>query len=165
MKLQKTFLLLLILPLVAFSTHKYYLSLTQINFKSESQSIQIILNVFMDDIEVALNADYEIDLQLTTAKELKDNDVFFEKYLKKKLQFKVNDRLEEYTYIGKEYDGELVYFYLEIENIQKVHQIEVSNKILLKHFPKQENLIKSKVGGIHKSVLLDATKDVTILKY
>ena len=83
MKLQKTFLLLLILPLVAFSTHKYYLSLTQINFKSESQSIQIILNVFMDDIEVALNADYEIDLQLTTAKELKDNDVFFEKYLKK----------------------------------------------------------------------------------
>ena len=165
MKLQKTFLLLLFLPLVAFSTHKYYLSLTQINFKSESQSIQIILNVFMDDIEVALNADYEIDLQLTTAKELKDNDVFFEKYLKKKLQFKVNDRLEEYTYIGKEYDGELVYFYLEIENIQKVHQIEVSNKILLKHFPKQENLIKSKVGGIHKSVLLDATKDVTILKY
>lgn len=165
MKLQKTFLLLLFLPLVAFSTHKYYLSLTQINYKSESKSIQIILNVFMDDIETALNSDYKIDLQLTTEKELKDNDHYFEKYLNQTLQFKVNDRIEKYTYIGKEYDGELVYFYLEIENIPEVRQIEVHNTILLKHFPKQENLIKSKVGTVHKSVLLSATKDSAFLKY
>ncbi len=37
----------------------------------------------MDDIETALNKDYNIDLQLTTKKELKNNDVYFEKYLKK----------------------------------------------------------------------------------
>ena len=29
----------------------------------------------MDDIETALNQDYSIDLQLTTKKELKENDV------------------------------------------------------------------------------------------
>ncbi len=36
----------------------------------------------------------------------------------------------------------------------KVSSIEVTNKILLKHFDKQENLIKSKVGTTNKSVLL-----------
>ena len=165
MKLQKIFLLLLIIPLLSFSAHKYYLSLTQIKFKSESKSVQIIINVFMDDIETALNKDYNIDLQLTTDEELKENDVYFEEYLNEKLQFKINTIAKKYNYIGKEYDGELVYFYLEIENIDEVNQIEISNKILTKHFPKQENLIKSKVGDKNKSVLLTAKKYLEILNF
>tara|TARA_B110000902_G_scaffold261566_1_gene336585 strand:+ start:1443 stop:1940 length:498 start_codon:yes stop_codon:yes gene_type:complete len=165
MKLQKTFLLLLIIPMLSFSAHKYYLSLTQINFIPESKSMQIIINVFMDDIETALNKDYNIDLQLTTEKELTENDVYFEKYLNEKLHFKVNAVAKKFNYIGKEYDGELVYFYLEIEDISDVNQIEISNKILIKHFPKQENLIKSKVGKINKSVLLNAENYSEILKY
>ena len=84
MKIKNRYLLLLFIPLLAFSTHKYYLSLTQIKFKEETKSIQIIINVFMDDIEVALNTDYDINLQLTTKKELKDNDVYFQQYLQKK---------------------------------------------------------------------------------
>jgi|TARA_B110000908_G_scaffold81850_1_gene98062 hypothetical protein len=165
MKLQKTFLLLLIIPMLSFSAHKYYLSLTQINFIPESKSMQIIINVFMDDIETALNKDYNIDLQLTTEKELTENDVYFKKYLNEKLHFKVNAVAKKFNYIGKEYDGELVYFYLEIEDISDVNQIEISNKILIKHFPKQENLIKSKVGKINKSVLLNAENYSEILKY
>jgi hypothetical protein len=80
MKLKKSFLLLLVIPLLSFSAHKYYLSLTQIKFNEEAKSVQIIINVFMDDIETALNKDNNIDLQLTTKKELKNNDVYFEKY-------------------------------------------------------------------------------------
>ncbi|MBT4779987.1 MAG: hypothetical protein HON97_06060 [Polaribacter sp.] len=141
------------------------MSLTQINFSSKSKSVQIIINVFMDDIETALNKDYDIDLQLTTEKELKENDVYFEKYLNEKLHFKVNTIDKKFNYIGKEYEGELVYFYLEIENINAVDQITISNKILVKHFPKQENLIKSKVGKVNKSVLLDAENYSETLKY
>jgi len=150
---------------MSFSAHKYYLSLTQINFSSKSKSVQIIINVFMDGIETALNKDYDIDLQLTTEKELKENDVYFEKYLNEKLHFKVNTIDKKFNYIGKEYEGELVYFYLEIENINAVDQITISNKILVKHFPKQENLIKSKVGKVNKSVLLDAENYSETLKY
>lgn len=165
MKLHKNFLILLLIPLMSFSAHKYYLSLTQINFSSKSKSVQIIINVFMDDIETALNKDYDIDLQLTTEKELKENDVYFEKYLNEKLHFKVNTIDQKFNYIGKEYEGELVYFYLEIENINAIDQITISNKILVKHFPKQENLIKSKVGKVNKSVLLDAENYSETLKY
>ena len=165
MKLDKKILILLLIPLVSFSAHKYYLSLTQINFSPKSKSVQIIINVFMDDIETALNKDYDIDLQLTTEKELKGNDVYFEKYLNEKLHFKVNTIDQKFNYIGKEYEGELVYFYLEIENINAIDQIAISNKILVKHFPKQENLIKSKVGKVNKSVLLDAENYSETLKY
>lgn len=165
MKLKKTLLILFIIPLLSFSAHKYYLSLTQIKFKEEAKSVQIIINVFMDDIETALNKDYNIDLQLTTKKELKNNDVYFEKYLKDKLQFKINTISKDFIYLGKEYDGDLVYFYLEIENITEVSTINISNKILIKHFPEQQNLIKSKVGSKNKSVLLTKDKYQEILKY
>ena len=146
MKIYKTLLLLFIIPLFAFSTHRYYLSLTQIKFKEESKSVQIIINVFMDDIELALNKDYNIDLQLTTKKELPNNDVYFEKYLRDKLQFTIDGTQKKFNYIGKEYENDLVYFYLEIENINQVKTIKINNKILIKHFPEQQNLIKSNVG-------------------
>lgn len=165
MKLKIHLLLLVALPLLSFTAHKYYLSLTQINYKSEAKAVQIIINVFMDDIELALNKDYDIDLQLTTKRELENNDIYFEKYLKNKLNFKVNGKAKNFNYLGKEYDGDLVFFYLEIENINKVKSIDVSNQLLLEHFPEQQNLIKSKVGKKNKSVLLTKDESSTLLKF
>ncbi|MHB0756309.1 DUF6702 family protein [Polaribacter sp. M15] len=165
MKTNKIAIFFFIIPLISFTTHKYYLSLTQINYKSEAKSIQIIINVFMDDIETALNSDNNIDLQLTTKRELKNNDVYFEKYIKEKLFFKVDGTTKNFNYIGKEYDGDLVFFYLEIENINQVHSIDITNNILTKHFPKQQNLIKSKVGTKNKSVLLTKEDNSAQLKY
>lgn len=161
----KHILLLFVIPLFSFTAHKYYLSLTQIKFNEETKSVQIIINVFMDDIETALNKDYNIDLQLTTKKELKNNDIYFEKYLKDKLQFKINTVSKDFNYIGKEYDGDLVFFYLEIENIHKVSSIDIINKILLQYYPEQQNLIKSKVGHQNKSVLLTKDNDQKTLTY
>ena len=165
MKIKKAFLLLFIIPLLSFSAHKYYLSLTQIEYKNESKSIQIIINVFMDDIETALNKEYSIDLQLTNQNELESNDVYFKKYLKKNLYFKVDNTSSSFNYIGKEYDGDLVYFYLEIENVNSVEAIEVVNTILIDYFPEQQNLIKSKVNKKHNSILLTKTNDKGLLKF
>tara|TARA_B110001454_G_C12568009_1_gene370631 strand:- start:231 stop:728 length:498 start_codon:yes stop_codon:yes gene_type:complete len=165
MKIKKAFLLLFIIPLLSFSAHKYYLSLTQIEYKNESKSIQIIINVFMDDIETALNKEYSIDLQLTNQNELESNDVYFKKYLKKNLYFKVDNTSSSFNYIGKEYDGDLVYFYLEIENVNSLEAIEVVNTILIDYFPEQQNLIKSKVNKKHNSILLTKTNDKGLLKF
>ena len=165
MKIKKAYLILLIIPLLSFSAHKYYLSLTQIEYRSDKKSVQITINVFMDDIEIALNKDYNIDLKLQTKKELKNNDVYFIKYLKEKLHFKIDNIPKEFNYIGKEYEGDLVYFYLEIENITEVNSIEIENKILTKHFLEQQNLIKYKDGDKHKSILLTAKNNKGLLKH
>ncbi len=165
MKSKFFFLLFVSVGLLSYNVHKYYLSLTQIKFKEEQKSVQIIINVFMDDIELALNKDYNIDLQLTTKTELKDNNVYFEKYLKDKLQFKINGEFQVYNYLGKEYDGDLVFFYLEIQNIASITTIEVTNNILTFHFPTQQNLIKSKVGAKNKSVLLTKENANSVLNF
>ncbi|MDG1398062.1 MAG: hypothetical protein P8P88_06710 [Polaribacter sp.] len=164
MKLKQTIVLFFIIPLLSFSAHKYFLSLTQINYKTESKSIQIIINVFMDDIESAINKDFNINLQLTTENELADNNIYFEKYLKQKLFFKVNDIQKDFNYIGKEYDGDLIFFYLEIENINSLETINVTNDILTTHFPRQQNLVKLKVDKTQKSKFLTKHENSTIFK-
>lgn len=165
MKFKKTYILLLIIPLLSFSVHKYYLSLTQINYKPETKAVQIIINVFIDDIEVALNKDNNIDLRLNTKKELKNNEVYFKKYLKKTLQFKVDGVAKEFIYIGKEYDADSIFFYLEIENIAELETLEITNNLLTAHFPEQQNLTKCKLGNKHKSVLLTKKENSTKFKY
>lgn len=160
MKIHKVFLLLFIIPLFSFTAHKFYLSLTQITYKSEAKSIQIIINVFMDDIETALNSDYDINLRLTSDKELKNNDVYFEQYLKQKLTFTVDETLKEFNYIGKEYDSDLVYFYLEIEEIPSFKTLKITNNILTNHFPTQQNMVKLKIDKKHSSRLLNKDENV-----
>lgn len=165
MRFKRKILLLFLLPLMAFSTHKYYVSLTQIEYSEKEKSLQIIINVFMDDIELALNKDYNIDLQLTTKNELKDSDKYFEKYLKEKLKFSVNNMPKAYNFVGKEYEADLVYFYLEIEDIKNPTALEISNKILTKHFPDQQNIVKMKIGKKRRSEILTKKKNEVALEF
>jgi len=165
MKFPKLAIVLLIVPLFAFTAHKYYLSLTQIEYSQEQKSLQIIINVFMDDIETALNKDYSIDLQLTTKKELKTADEYFEKYLKEKLKFKLLDQELSFNYLGKEYEGDLVYFYLEIQDIETPQSLEISNKILVQHFEDQQNVVKMKIGKKRRSKILTKENDKALLKF
>jgi hypothetical protein len=165
MRSKKLFLLLLLIPLFAFSAHKYYLSLTQIEYNSTSKSVEVIINVFVDDIETALNDIHKKNFELNTKDEITDVDSYFFKYVQNHLKFKIDDTTVNYSFIGKEYDGNVVFFYLEIKDIQSVTKIEVENSLLIKHFPAQQNLIKSKVNKKHKSIMLTKKKPVGILKY
>jgi hypothetical protein len=161
----KSLLFLFVLPLFAFTAHKYYLSLTQIEFNEKHQSIEVIINVFIDDIESTLNKLHDKKFQLKTKNEISDSDTYFYSYLKDHVQFKVNGESVSYKYVGKEYDGDIVYFYLEIKNISSVKEIDIDNSLLVADFPEQQNLIKSKVQGKHKSVLLTKKKQHTVLTY
>jgi hypothetical protein len=164
MPYSKKLLLLLIIPLLAFSAHKYYLSLTQIEYNQNAKSLEIIINVFMDDIETALNQDYNLDLQLNTKKELKESDTYFANYLKEKLQFSINNKSLQFNYLGKEYEADLVYFYLEIKEVEYFTSLEINNKILTQHFLEQQNVVKMKVGKKKVSKVLNKKNDKALLK-
>ncbi|WP_272151473.1 DUF6702 family protein [Tenacibaculum aiptasiae] len=163
--MKKLFIALLIAPLLSFSVHKYYIALTEIEYKEETQSVQMIMNVFMDDIETAINQDFNIDLQLSTKKELKNSDEYFLKYLKDHFKILINNQKFDYNFIGKEYDGNIVYFYLEIENVSSVKSIEIRNDVLIKYFPDQQNLIKASIKKERKSLFLTKKNDKGLLKF
>jgi len=161
----KTLILLGILISLAFTSHKYYLSLTQITHVAEKNSVQIVMQVFLDDVELALNKTYQIDALLTTDKEVTDIDTYFVRYLKENFNISINNQEVSHQYIGKEYEGDLVFFYLEISDIQQVKNIVISNHLLFSYFPKQQHLIKVGAHEKHQSLLLTKGNDKGLLKF
>lgn len=161
----KKIAIIFLLFTLAFTFHKYYLSLTQIEYNKDQKSLEIIINVFLDDIELAINKEYDVDLRLTTKQELEDVDSYFQKYLRENLRFLVNNELVNYNFIGKEYEGDLVYFYLEVNLRNSLVSLEVVNTILITYFEQQQNVIKFKNGSKRQSKILSKNSNKALLNF
>lgn len=163
--MKKIILLLLIIPIFSFTTHKYYIALTEIEFKEDTRSVQMIMNVFMDDIEHTINKEYTINAELSNPKEINNVDDYFKKYLNDHFEVAINSLPRKYKYIGKEYKDNIVFFYLEIENVSTLKSIEIKNDLLIKYFPEQQNLIKIKINKNRKSLFLTQKKPKGLLNF
>ena len=164
MKIKKHLIILLILPLMAFSLHKYYISLCEIEYVEDKQTVQIILGVFIDDLEVTLNKDHDKKLFLATEKEVLNINEVYEAYLNKHFKITVNQELKSYNFIGKAYDDDIVRFYLEIPNIKQLNTIAITNTSLFRDFESQQNIIKIKVNKLNKTFYLDKKNANCLLK-
>ncbi|SKB66590.1 hypothetical protein SAMN05660776_2384 [Salegentibacter holothuriorum] len=134
--------------------HEFYLSVTEIEYNNEKQSLQIITRVFIDDFEDVLNERYGSDLQLSEEAEEGEVAENISKYLKQKLRLQVNGEELQLNYLGKEYDADQLILYIEVENLAPFNKIEVSNEILTDLFDDQKNVVHVKVNGKTKSLLL-----------
>ena len=165
MNFKKYFILFLVIPLCAFTIHKYYISLCEIEYLEDQQSIQIVMGMFIDDLEFTLNKNHATNLYLATPDEAKNVDNYYEKYLNEHFNIIVNDRAESYEYIGNEYDGDIVRFYLEITDVEQLKSIEIINTSLFRDFEAQLNIIKVKVKNFHKTFYLNRKNDKGMLNF
>jgi len=165
MKFSSYLLIFLTLPLLAFSAHKYYISLCEIEYVQEKKSIQISLGLFIDDLEFTLNKTHDTVFYLSSKEELNTIDTFYENYLNDHFQITINNDKKAIDYIGKEYDDDIVRFYLEIGDIESLKSLEVQHTSLLRDFPDQQNIIKIKVNKFHKTFYLDKRNDKGLLNF
>lgn len=166
MKFSKQIIILLILPFFAFNTmHKYYISVTQINYVSEKESVQIISRIFIDDFENILRERYDESITLAGKNEPETVNTFVEQYLKDKIAIKVNNKKANIVFIGKEYEADIMRCYLEIEGVKSIQSIEISNKILFDLFEDQQNIIKTKINSKQKSVIQTSQNNNMVLNF
>jgi len=157
----KIIVMVLFVSLSSFiSLHKYYVSVTDIEYAKETKSLQIISRLFVDDFEKVLKERYLNTLSLD------DNsaDFYMEKYFTKKLQIDVNKKPQQFNFIGKEIDGDMVHCYFEIENISNIETINVTNKLLFDTYKSQQNITHLKINGKKKSFLFIKDKSSGLLK-
>ncbi len=166
MKYFRILLLLLIFPLIsATSAHKFYMSITKIEYVKEKKSLQIITKIFTDDIEDALQHRYDPSISLDTKKETEAADEYLQKYILQKLNIKVNGKPVQLNYIGKEYDLDMLVAYIEVTNVPNLKSIEIENKVLMEMFPEQQNIIHLKTTNSRKSLMLDKDESSGKLKF
>lgn len=162
----KIVLLLSVFSFFSFkSLHKYYISVTQVEFVKDKKSVQIISRVFIDDLENALRYDYDKTITLDEANEAESVNGYLEKYINTNLKVSINKRHVPFQFVGKEYDGDIVRFYLEVIDIQSIDSFEVSNKLLFDVCPDQQNIVKTKINSKQKSFILTNKNSSALLNF
>lgn len=167
MKISLKFIVALVaIPLLAFaSVHKYYISVTQVDFIEEKKTVQITSRIFIDDFESLLRERYDEQITLAEAKEHESVDLYMERYLREKIKIKINEAEVNFSFLGKEYDGDIMRCYLEIVDIESIKSIQIINKVLFDLYDEQQNLIKFKMNSKQKSFILTSQNDKALLNF
>ncbi|MCB7481125.1 DUF6702 family protein [Christiangramia sediminis] len=138
--------------------HETYLSVTEIEYDVEQESIQIISRVFIDDFENVLSKRYQKDISLSYKEELSTNKAIMEKYLGTKLKIMVDGKLLELKLLGSKFDADQIVLFLESTNIKSFNKVKVENLILTDLFDAQKNITHIKKGEEIESMLLTKSK-------
>ncbi|HUH29545.1 DUF6702 family protein [Gelidibacter sp.] len=166
MKTLKIFVLALVFPLLlSVNVHKFYVSVTEVAYVKEKTSVQIITRIFIDDLENALRHRYSKHLTLASENEAKEVEDYLQRYLKDKISIQINGKFVDYKFIGKEYDNDIVFCYLEIADVKDIKSFEISNKVLFESFDDQQNIVKLKINDQNKSFILINQSDKALLKF
>ncbi|WP_225035019.1 DUF6702 family protein [Winogradskyella sp. SM1960] len=165
MKLVPILIVFLCLPFLISNsdTHEYYVSVTEIEYVKEQQSLQIISQIFIDDFETLLRKRYDEQITLAIKDEAEMVDTYMNRYLSDKLKVTVNGEALNFKFIGKEYKDDITYCYLEIENVSNIESIALTNQILFDVFLDQQNIVRLKIQDRNKSFLLVPENDSCVL--
>jgi hypothetical protein len=158
-----------VLILVLFNSfsvlHKFYVSITQIDYVEEQESLQITSRIFIDDLEDLFRELYDKTIVLDVDQESEMVEFYIESYIKEKFNIKINGENVTMNYLGKEYENDIMFCYLEMENIKDINAIEISNKILFDKFDDQKNIIRLKINNKNKSFVLTQDEQIGLLNF
>lgn len=145
---------LVLLPLLAFMSHKYYVSTTDMYYKPEKQQLQLVVRVFTDDFSLALSnyAKDEISLDPDT-KTFKELEPLISNYFKDHFIIYGLPEASTFSFVGWEYKQDQTYLYASFDNVTEMAVLEWSNAFLIAVFPDQKNIVTLTTSTSKKSFL------------
>jgi hypothetical protein len=143
-------LLLAVLNTFQSSVHPIHISRSEVNYDTDSRSLQITLHVFIDDLEDAMVLSNLPNPKIGAKSELKNSDQLIFDYVKEKLLFyNTTNEILKLNWIGKEQgDSPLALIcYLEIENVRTSKGLSVKNDVIMDLHDDQVNIVETFVDN------------------
>lgn len=160
-------LLLVIFASLSFKAtpHKFYLSVTEIEYKPEKEDLQIVSRVFINDFEDVLEKRYGAEISLSEEKEKGPVQKLIQKYLNTKFHILIDGKPIEIQYLGKKYEDDQLVLFLEGVHLKPFKKIAVTNAVLTDLFDEQKNVVNVKIQDEIKSILLTKDADTDMLNF
>ncbi len=127
--------------IIAMSLHPLHVSVTEIEMDQKDKRLEIMMRVFVDDLEVTLREKYhnpDLDVIAPKGKTL---DQMMVEYLEPHFKISLDNKPQIIKYLGHEIDGEAFIFYIEVEKVNKWTTIHIQNDIITEVFKDQSNLV------------------------
>jgi hypothetical protein len=147
--------------------HPFHVAVTELIYKEETKTVQVMHKIFVDDFEQTLNKRFDVYLDILAEKDTKSIDSLVEVYINERFSVKIDGKEEELVYLGSELEDNVIWCYQEIYKVKKPKTFEVENTIMFESFDDQSNLIHTTVKGELKSLRLHTNqkKDVVTFDY
>ena len=161
--LKLKYLLLFFVASAFVNVHKFYVSVSEIKIIESSGTIQISSRLFIDDLELALQniyADESISLSNADSEKVRN---MIKTYVITHFKIDVNKEQIDLNYLGREYEDDVVYIYMESVGLDEISSIKISNSILFETYQEQEHIIKTKTEKKSKSFILNKSKSFKVL--
>lgn len=136
------------------NAHKFYMSITDIKYNEQANSLEITIKFFTDDLEKALEKESKQRIYLGTEKEIDQINPILKTYLQERFIIKKNEQNLSLIYIGKESESDYTWAYLELKDYNPQEKIWIQNTVLIDLFPEQVNRINFQNNIYTKSVSL-----------
>lgn len=137
----------------SFTLHDFHTSLTQMHFDAKTQTVEVSVRLFTDDLETALTR--ENGGKKVRFEGADKPDQLLEKYIRK--HFAVADsqrRPRAYTYLGYEQEADAQWIYLEMPApTEPFKNIVIKQDILMDLFSDQVNLVNIQYHQQKKTVV------------
>ena len=145
--------------------HKYYVSVTQIEFAEKKQSLQIVSRLFVDDLEEVLKDKNGKKFRIPDIKRSKEVEDQIKRYLSSKFRLSIDKKSRSVNYLGHKIENDLLIAFMEVTNTAKFEQLEVQNRWLFEEFSEQKNIIHFKNDKKRRSLILDYDTPFGVLKF
>lgn len=158
-------LLFLLLGVNSVKAHPYYVSICQVELNSKTNSLEISLKVFADDLLLGLENAGRTKIYLGEEKENQSTDAYIYDYLKTQYKFVINSRITSFSFVGKEMEDNVVWAYLEINEVNDLSNFKVECTFLTEVLESQTNIIQVNKDGVIKNMMFNKNKTVDSLQF
>jgi hypothetical protein len=145
--------------------HPFYISLTEIRYNPENQSLEIAQKIFWDDLEVALADIYKTKVDFLNPISQDALESMVESYLLEKNEIMVNGKKVSLEFLGFEIEEEAVWFYMEALKVPVPQIVQIRNEVLIEHFEGQQNIVNFYKEQKPKSLILYKGKEIGTLNF
>ena len=144
-----------LLPLPA-EAHTYHTSLARMDYNEKEKTIEISIQLFIHDVVPMLERRLKKRVDIEKTSEV-DGELF--KYLEETFVFQnKKGETQNLNWVGKEFENDVVYVYLEIPVAESPEGAKLQNTIFFESFPQQTNYVIVQFGK-KKSDLLYKSGD------
>ena len=164
-KIKISLLLTLFVLTSAFTFHKFYVGVFQVDYFKEKKAVQITARLFIDDLEKALHKKHNKHFYITTKDEVPDANSYIAKYLEEKFKIKINNKIQTIQFLSKEQEENIVICYFKINFKDNIKELDITNNVLSDVFSEQQNLVHLNINGNKKTILFTNTETNQKLKY
>ena len=144
--------------------HPMHLSISEVTYSEKDKSLQVMHKIFFDDLEKHIEelekaVGREVNLRLSSEQENPQADEYIRKYVESHFKLTADGKAYTGTYLGKEYETDAVWIYVEVPKIKRPKQLDVSDTFLIEFYDDQSNFVHFNINQQKKSLRFQKGKE------